>query len=567
MKELKKYLKVIPFMPVLLLVLAGCKKEKIDSGYDNRSITDARKSSSVRIINLADYNQVQANGDTLTNYIIRQPNDPMGSAFPGTVYFPEKGRLETTWNIQQNFFKNGTAKILVEHAAYQMQKDPLQLEVKEDVQPADYYLLPTETYAQVTGQPAFVRVPRSVAAASNPSSFKVRILNLSATVKPEQGMESINGPMSLAWADGTLISSKTNNILPGQYSDYIELPYTTAQLKVLTPDGIQVPGFGDGQVLNPSTSTIEGFTLTYVPLKTYVPGGVYTIVVAAREFVIPYRSSNNGETVKGYQNSLRVINDVNEPVNLTYGRIQAVNAIPGVNGMKVLVNGKALGASMNYTGQTAYEPFIIGDYKIEATDASGAVIASNSLKLGANTNFTLWVHPDANGKTTISAVANDLSGTLFSGAGSGDDATYSRYKAGFPFNIRFLNLCPDMPYLTLTTNNAQDFPSAYGFNTDAVKNLRPGIFPVESPYIRASYDAKPYQIMAFRSSPTVFPGTWASDIPVVNSKDLIARPELYVRGDLPNQEPGFYTIALVGSTSPSAPADKKAKMIIVKHSK
>lgn len=566
MKELKKYLKVTPLTLVLLLVLAGCKKEKIDSGYDNRVITDARKSSSVRIINLSGYNQVVANGDTLTNYIVRKPNDPLESFYPGTDYFPDNGRLGTTWNIQQSFFKNGTAKVWVERIAYQSIKDTLRLDVKEDAQPADYYLLPRAN-VQVTGQPDFIRVPRSVAAASDPASFKVRILNLSATVKPEQGMESINGPMSLAWADGTLISSKTNNILPGQYSDYIELPYTTAQLKVLTPDGIQVPGFGDAQVLNPSTSTIEGLTLTYVPIKTYVPGGVYTIVVAAREFEIPYRSSNTGETVKGYQNSLRVINDVSEPVNLTYGRLQAVNAIPGVNGMKVLVNGKALGAPMNYTAQTVYEPFIIGNYKIEATDASGAVIASNSLNLGANTNFTLWVHPDASGKTTISAVANDLSGTLYAGTGNGDDATYSRYTAGFPFNIRFLNLCPDMPYLSLTTNNAQDFQGPYGFNTAAVKNLRPGIFPIEFPYVIPPYNAAPYQIMAFRSSPTVFPGTWASDIPVVNSKDLIARPELYVRGDLPNQEPGFYTIALVGSTSPSAPADKKAKMIIVKHSK
>ncbi|MBB5636130.1 hypothetical protein HDE68_002018 [Pedobacter cryoconitis] len=566
MKELKKYLKVTPLMLVSLLVLAGCKKEKIDSGYDNRVITDARKSSSVRIINLSGYNQVIANGDTLTNYIIRKPNDPLESFYPGTNYFPDNGRLGTTWNIQQSFLKNGTAKVLVERIAYQSAKDTLGLNVKEDAQPADYYLLPGAN-VQVTGQPDFIKVPRSIAAASNPASFKVRILNLSATVKPEQGMESINGPMSLAWADGTLISSKTNNILPGQYSDYIELPYTTAQLKVLTPAGIQVPGFGDGQILNPSTSTIEGLTMTYVPIKTYVPGGVYTIVVAAREFKIPYRSSNTGETVTGYQNSLRVINDVSEPVNLTYGRLQAVNAIPGINGMKVLVNGKALGAPMNYTAQTSYEPFVIGNYKIEATDASGTVIASNSLNLGANTNFTLWVHPDASGKTTISAVANDLSGTLYAGTGNGDDATYSRYTAGFPFNIRFLNLCPDMPYLSLTTNNAQDFQGPYGFNTAAVKNLRPGIFPIEFPYVIPPYDAKPYQILAFRSSPTVFPGTWASDIPVVNSKDLIARPELYVRGNLPNQEPGFYTIALVGSTSPSAPADKKAKMIIVKHSK
>lgn len=566
MKELKKYLKVVSPVLVLLLLLAGCKKEKTDFGYDNRSVTDARKSSSVRLVNLAGYNQIQVNGDTLTNYIVRVPNDPLELYFPGTKYFPENGRLSTTWSIPQGLLKNGMAHILVERKAYQALSDPQQLDVQEDgQQPVDYYFLPTKTVAQVTGQPSFVKVPRSVSAAANPANFKVRILNLCGTVLPAEGMENLTGAMSLAWADGTLVSSQTNNILPGQYSPYIELPYTTAQLKILTPSGIQVPGYGEGQVLNPSTSTIEGLTLSYVPLKTYVPGGVYTIVIAAREFIIPYRNGNNGETVKGYQNSLRVINDVAEPVNLTYGRVQAVNTIPGTRNMKILVNGKALGTAVNYTEPTTYEALVTGDYKAEAVDASGTVLANLSFKLGPNTNYTLWVHPDINGKTTISAVANDLSGTFVGEAT--DDATYARNRAEFPFNIRFLNLCPDMQYLTLTTNNAQNFSSQFGFNTVAVNNLRPGIFPIESPYIRAFQEAKPYQIMAFRSSPSVIPGTWASDIPILNSQELIARPELYVRGALPNHEPGIYTVALVGNTSPSAPATQKAKMIIVKHSK
>jgi hypothetical protein len=54
---------------------------------------------------------------------------------------------------------------------------------------------------------------------------------------------------------------------------------------------------------------------------------------------------------------------------------------------------------------------------------------------------------------------------------------------------------------------------------------------------------------------------------VLTGQHLIARPELYVRGGLPNHEPGIYTIALVGSTSASAPANQKAKMIILKHTK
>lgn len=557
MKELKKYL-----LFFLMLAIVACKKDKTDFQSDNRKVTDARKNSSVRLVNLAGYNQLQLNGDSLTNYVVRAPNDPLTGQYPGTLYFPDNGRLGTTWSIPQNLLDKGAAKLLVETKIYNPLKNPLELEVREDAQQAmDYYLLPTPL-SGVTGQPAFVKIPRSVSSPANPANFKVRILNLSARVLPNQQMEDLLGPMSLTWADGTAVSDKTNNILPGQYSEYIELPYGTAQLKVLTQNGIQVPAVGP-DVLEATTSTIFGTTLTYAPVKTYAPGGIYTIVVAAREFDIPYRSGNPGETVKGYQNSFRIMNDISEPLNLTYGRVQAVNAVPDALGMKVLVNGKILDGPINYMAHTAYQSLVVGSYTVEAADASGAVLATKNFQLDANTNFSFWVHPDANGKTTISAVANDLSGTFVGEAG--DDASSSRFTQEFPFSIRFLNLCPDVPYLTLTTDNAQAFSSVYGFNTVAVNNLRPGIAPTTSPYIRPYQDARAYQIMAFRSSPSVVPGTWASDIPVLTGRSLIARPELYVRGELPNHEPGFYTIALVGSTK--ATASGKAKMIIVKHSK
>lgn len=560
MKELKKYM-----LFVLLLAIVACKKDKTDFQYDNRKVTDSRKNSTVRLINLAGYNQVRINGDTLTNYVVRAPNDPRAGQYPGTLYFPDNGRLGTTWYIPQNLLDKGAAKVFVETKIYNPLVDTLKLEVSEEPQQAmDYYLLPKKETQGVTGQPPFIKIPRSVASPANPANFKVRILNLSAKVLPAQGMEDLLGPMSLTWADGTAVSDKTNNILPGQYSEYIELPYGTAQLKVLTQNGIQISGAGP-DVLDATTSTIFGTTLTYAPVKTYAPGGVYTIVVAAREFEIPYRDGNPGETVKGYQNAFRIINDISEPLNLSYGRVQAVNAVPGTTGMKVLINGKVLDGPMNYATNTAYQSLIVGGYQIDAVDASGAVLATKTFQLDANTNFSFWVHPDANGKTTISAIANDLSG-IFVGE-AGDDASSARFTREYPFGIRFLNLCPDVPYLTLTTDNAQAFSSLYGFNTVAVNNLRPGIAPTVAPYIRPYQDARPYQIMAFRSSPSVVPGTWASDIPVLTGKSLIARPELYVRGELPNHEPGFYTIALIGSTKASAGSAGKAKMIIVKHNK
>lgn len=559
MKELKKY-----SLFFLMLATVACKKEKTDFAYDNRKVTDTRKSSSLRIVNLAGYNQVQVNGDTLTNYVVRGINDPMAGKYPGTLFFPDNGRLGTTWSIPQQLLNNGAAKVLLETRSYAFEGKPVILDVKEEIREGvDYYLLPTKDLG-VTGQPEFVKVPRSVAPPVNPSNFKIRILNLSASVLPDQNMENLLGPMSLSWADGTSVSSKTNNIQPGQYSEYIEVPYGTNQFKVLTQTGIQVPGVGP-DVLNAATSTIFGTTLSYAPIKTYAPGGVYTIVVAARLFSIPYLAGNPGETVTGYQNGFRIINDISEPVNLSYGRLQAVNAMPGSNGIQVRVNGNLLDKTIDYTAHTEQARFLIGNYQVEAKNASGAVIATTNFKLDPNTSHTFWVYPDVNGKAAIAVVANDLSGVYVDPAT--DDASYSRRKQDFPFAIRFLNLCPDMPYLTLTTNNAQAFPSVFGFNTSAVNNLKPGVIPIEYPYVRPFTEAKPYQIMAFRSSPSVIPGTWASDIPVLTGRDLIARPELYVRGELPNHEPGFYTIALVGSAKSSANPAEKAKMIIVKHSK
>ncbi|SDF55772.1 protein of unknown function [Mucilaginibacter pineti] len=569
MKELNKYLSGSFFWIglLLLLVLGSCKKTKQDFNTDNRNITDVRKNSSVRIINLAGYNQLQVNGDTLTNYVVRPLNDPLENSYPGTKYFPDNGRLGTTWSIPQGLLINSSARLLVETKSYQGGGARLDLQVQEDAQQAlDYYLLPgPASNALTAGLPDFLKIPRSIAAAPDPSHFKIRILNLTGKVTGDPRLEDLVTPLSLTWADGTPVSSETSNILPGKYSEYIELPYCTAQLKVLTTNGIQVPGNGQYMVLNPTTSTIVGTSLTYAPIKTFAPGGVYTMVVTPRQFNIPTAGTTTGETTTAYQNSLRLINDIAEPVNITYSRMQAVNALPGINGIKIMVNGKPLGAAIDYTSYTEYGTFIIGQYTIQAVNAAGTVLASTSLKPDANSNYTLWVHPDAGGKTTITAVANDLSGTLVGNAT--DDATYARNYDEFSFTMRFLNLCPDMPYLTLTTDNAQDFNSVYGFNTGAVNNLRPGIVPIEFPYIRAVYNANPYQIMAFRSTPAVVPGTWASDIPVLTGKDLIARPALYVRGTLPNHEPGFYTIALVGKTDAGVPTAEKAKMIIVKHSK
>ena len=72
--------------------------------------------------------------------------------------------------------------------------------------------------------------------------------------------------------------------------------------------------------------------------------------------------------------------------------------------------------------------------------------------------------------------------------------------------------------------------------------------------------------MAYRSAPNIIPGTWANDIPVLTSQDFIARKSLYTTAGrtIPVQEPGIYTVALIGR---SGAAGATAKMMILKHKK
>lgn len=569
MKEINKYMSGFPLRItcLMLLVLASCKKEKENFSYDNRPVTDARKNSTVRIVNVAGYNQVIANGDTLTNFIARYINDPMEGRYPGTSYFPVNGRLGSTWYIPQSFIKNGTAKMYVRDKSYYSLNDPeLSFDVQEEQErPSDYYLLPASSWSQTSGQPDYVKVPRSVSSASDASKIKVRVLNLAATVRNEQGIDDLVGPMSLTWADGTEVSAITSNILPGKYSEYVELPYGTNQFKIKNGKGTMVPGL-NSEVMIAETSTMRySPNLTYAPIKTYAPGGVYTLVITPALFSVPYKSGGPTESIKIYQNGFRIISDISEQANLTYSRMQAVNALPGVDGVKVLVNGKALGNPLAYTKSSDYQSFIIGNYKVEAVNAAGTVLASKDLKLDANMNFTLWVHPDGSGKPTVSAVSNDLTGSVYVD-GATDDASLSYYRQAYPFSLRFLNLSADVPYLTYTTNNGQAFSSFYPINSDAVNNLKSGIFPIEAPYVNMRSEIGEYQILAYRSAPQIVPGTWASDIPVLTGKSLIANPSLYKQGQ-PNHEPGIYTIALVGITKASAPTEQKAKMMVLKHNK
>lgn len=247
---------------------------------------------------------------------------------------------------------------------------------------------------------------------------------------------------------------------------------------------------------------------------------------------------------------------------MSWCRLQGANALDD-RSININANGKTIAAGLGFGKAGEYNQLVNGIYRFEATDASGKVIAATEQELRPGMNYTAWLHPAADGAAQLLIVSNDLSGSWY--IGSSDDGTYDRLQFDFYFFRRYLNLSPDNPYITFTQGNGQ-LSGGQGDDPNAGVNLQPGLPVMVKPYVRSSYVAQPYEIMAYRSAPNIVPGVWANDIPVLSSQDFIANRALYTNAGrvLPVQEPGIYTVALIGRSGNGAP---KAKMIILKHNK
>jgi hypothetical protein len=560
------------------LLLAACKKDKIDFENDNRPGIENQKRSNVRIINLSSsYNQVIAGGDTLTNFIVREPSDVEAGRYPGTKYFPDNGRLGKLWEVPMDVFgTDEKAELTIASREYLGgYNSTIKITAENSYSnPTDYILLPFE---HTSGQPELVAVTRGVTGPSKPDHFKIRIINLTANIKNPAftvagPQEDLTGAVTLTYADGTPVNNKTSHISTAtRVSEYVEVPYGTYQFRVLTDNGKQLPASpGSGvdysyTVIAPASSSLtpkygQFANLVYAPIGVYQPGGVYTVVITPQKY--NFHINELDETSITYQNSFQVINDISPAANTTYFRIQGVNALRNEN-ISITVNGRTVSAALGFGQAGEYASLVNGTCTVEAKDATGKVIATAAQALRANMNYTAWLYPGSDGVAKLVIVANDLSGTQY--MGNSQDGTYDRLKSSYYFYKRFLNLSPDNQYITFTLDNGQPL-AAQGDMTGPAINLRPGEPVLEQPYVAGNYMAATYELMTYRSGPTVVPGVWANDIPVLNSQDFIANRSLYTSAGkaLPVHEPGLYTVALIGSTGNVAP---KAKMMIVKHNK
>lgn len=563
-------------LPAIVL-LSGCAEDKLDDIADNRYTTEAFKSSNVRIVNLGGSNQAIVNGDTLTNFVIVGPLEQ--KQYPSTKYFPKDGRLGITWTLPQNLLKNdNTSFIEIKFWDYTGTPSEHKFEVKDNGYAKDYYTLLNDNYA--AGIPEVVEVPRDISAPSKPENSKVRLINFSEKSSRDDGIEEFYGPVTLAWGDGTAIDEKLSNLAIGEISDYIEIPYGTYQLKVLSEDGRQMPGVGSPTIdqMNSSISFIQNSKvipsyMTYAPVVDFKPGGIYTVVVYASYFEYPYLV-NLMERENYIQNGFRVIADIAEPVNTTFARAQFVNARPEEGEVSLKVSNKNTDV-VPFGNYTEYITLIQGKHEIQALGGN-TPLASLEYDVKAGDNYTVWLFKTENGTDTLVVSHNDLSGvTPIIGGANTQDASFNRNKTNFFTHMRFFNFNMDFPYATFTSDNGQRFGGSY--DETATEQLTPGFIPHTNPIVKYLNGTvgiqgipqkflQPSDIMVYKSSKETSPGTWAEEVPILTTRDLITRPELYdVREGKPAFDVGSYSIALIGKNSQD---DRyKSKMIIVKHTK
>ncbi|WP_111595346.1 DUF4397 domain-containing protein [Chitinophaga dinghuensis] len=576
-------MKTAKYLSAMLLLASmwACKKDKNNFVYIEQTVPPLN-SSTVRLMNYGRPATELIINDTPLTSLVQPSIEGLyleGNTKP-TIYF-SNGRLGKTYSIPQRFIRaDGTANVKIGAMAYGMTGIQFSkaFQVKENVNvPTDYYnvLYGDHKSSDVIGSDSLFAIPRSISPPADPKNFRIRLLNLSSA--PDKvGLE---GNLTLVYADGTPVNNTTSHIASGNYSDYTELPYGTYQFKVVTEDGKVLPAVPvnpDEQLktVNGTTGTMTvGFNpptdlwFTYAPTQTYQPGGVYTVMVCASG-AFDYYPAGSNTTSQTTLNAFRIIPDNKESLNITWGRVQAVNAYPGSNIRVTVDNQPVQEDALTFGNSSPYKIFIAGNHTIQVTDGNGKSLGSTSVNITGSDNYSIWCYPDANGQPVVKTVVNNLSGAFYYNPNkTGDDGATNQFKVTMPLWIRFLNLSTDIPEVTFTGADGQLLISYLTYTGAASQRLQQGQVITEQPYVMFQPLLGINKLQAYASRPNMLPGDWIRGIPSLKGTDFIARPDLYKTVNLPPYETGVYTVALVGSLNPKKAGDVPAKMIIIKHNK
>ncbi|NIG55412.1 hypothetical protein F3J22_18115 [Chitinophaga sp. Cy-1792] len=546
-------------MAGMLLLGTACNKSKTDVRPGNEPDYSNMAKSTVRLITFNKTDLI-VNSTRVTNWYATTLSNPVDLPYP-TPYFPASGKFNGSWYLPQQFLDNkGQATIKAGNPGGTGQPDFIadSFQVQEDYyKPWDYYL--GTSAAAKNGIYSMTAVPRNTALPGDPTHIRIRLVNI--------GMATGNGSgtLSLAYANGTPVSTTTSGIANHSWSDYIELPYGSYQFKVLIDgSGLQIPG--RPALLTDAASqtnySLGGTQVYYAPVQTFQPGGVYTIVVAQMSSVYQYKE------YPLYPNCFTVVTDVDPAANLTYGRLQLVNAFDeSEKGMVIQVDGVSQ-VPVTYGNAGGYTILVAGTHHIKATDATGKTAMEKDITIRGGDNLTLWAYPATDNSIAMSVIPNNMGGLRSNGTNAdgsdGANNSYDPLKYKVLVQTRFLNLCPDLPYVSFTAKNGALFTEAMFSAAAAAQQLQPGLAPsavtVPYPYIDLGV-VTGGAVEAYQSQPGVLPGNRLINVPALTKMDFVKMPAMYFLDGNAGAESGVYTVALIGRNNSS----QHPRMIVVKH--
>lgn len=545
----------------VLLLAAACSKDKTDARSGNEPDYASMDKSTVRLVTFNQWD-VKVNGRKLSNWYQVPDNAPILNPPYPTPYFPVSGKLSGTWFLPQQFL-DSKGQAIVEIGSPQGGGQPDYMldsfAVQDDYnQPSDYYLN-TSADAQ-DGKYSVSRVPRTTALPSNPANIRIRLVNLCMAAG-----NGGDGRLSLAYANGSPVSTVTSGIANHTFSDYVELPYGTYQFKVLIDgSGMQIPGKPPAPVntTDPDNYSLGGTQVYYSPVQTFQPGGVYTVAVG-----IVYGAYQYGE----YQltpNCVNIVTDIAPAANLSYGRLQVVNAaLPDGEGLVVNIDGTNTPA-VAYGKAGDYKTLITGTHTLKVTDAAGKTLAEKTIDLKGGDNLTAWAYPAANGSIAMTVVSNNMGGMRVNGSNpdgsDGANNLYDPLRFKMLVQTRFLNLCPDLPEVTFTGANGTLFKNEIFSAATAAQHLQAGrpASPTAVPYPYVDLGVVTGGVVqAYLSAPGVLPGDRLTDVPALATQDFVQMPSAFFLNGQYGAEPGVYTVALIGRRKDG----QHPRMIVIKH--
>jgi len=569
----------IYFLLPVLWLCGACKKEKVENRLPELPSLNT-SGSSIRLFNFFGGSvELRVNNIQLTNDSTGIVN---GVAPAGAAWFPDgQWKDATSFTIPNNFLdKTGKARVVVNArrtnngfptVTYRINIDTV---LQNDPQkPMDYLVL-------YNGE--IRAMPRSLEGPSQPAGFKIRVMNFVG----DNDIASLTGPATLTFSDGQVVDPKLQNVAPGQVSPYVELPFGAYQFKVFMNNDHRRQLAGPGGIVR-FTCQETGDILfdrdqqaLFPRLMTFKPGYNYTVFICPTVRGLPCQSQEIFRIVNNYY----VIAESSAPANTTFALAQGANADPS-GPVQFKVDGKPLGGALAYKDFTRdFQPVTAGTHLLQAFDAAGKMLAEKSYTFSANDYITIWLYEKA-GVPQLVCSSNDMSGSYYdynyNSPDNNDETNGSlRVKSYNPAWVsRFFNLSANLPYATFT-NDLLFFKIPTGniaFN--ATVNLGQGAVPetdrsvILAGQISQQGDpmAPPFVNIRLNESspgpPVVAPGLLRHDIAPLYPSDFIADPSLYTPGYMPLGEPGVFSVALVGDASKDAPAERRAKMIIIKHNK